>query len=140
MQFFLPAPHDTFSLFKWTGSAQEPQPDDWAQGTNANVPYPSQEHLERHWLLDHFIGRDVLISQLRLSKPGFVLPWYVLRSPGLDQKLDPQIDVLGYRYVLQPTTQYEDLKMAVRLFAVFAKLAYQVFRSDVAQMLNRYGK
>ncbi len=140
MKFILSAPQVTCNFFKCTGAVQPPQPDGFEGGDSANQSYPSKEYPERHWLLDHCIGRDVLIAQLRLGDPKFVLPWYVLRAPGLDLKLDPQIDVLGYRYVLPPTTQYEDFKAALRLLAIFAILAYRVLRSDIREMIKRSGK
>ena len=120
--------------FKLTVAAPLSQGNDTGLNLEADDSSGVQKNQARHWLLDHYIGRDVLISQLRLSCPEQAPPRYVIRTPGLDTKLDPQIDVLGYRYAIQPTTHLEDLKVSIRLLGVFAKLEWKLFRSELRQM------
>lgn len=134
MKTLHPAPLNLPSRFKLTVAAPLSQGNDTGRNLDAADSSGVQKNQARHWLLDHYIGRDVLISQLRLSCPEDAPPRYVLRTPGLDTKLEPQIDALGYRYAIPPATQLEDLKVSFQLLGVFVKLEWKLFRSEIRQM------
>ena len=87
----------------------------------------------RHWLMDHMMGREVLISQLRLNAPEQTPPWYVIRAPGLDQQLEPLIDVLGWRDAPQPATIAQDLTVSFRLFGLFLNLECRALKALMTQ-------
>ena len=98
---------------------------------------PAQTEASRHWLVDHPIGRELLATALRMTRPDLKLPMMVGRDPQFDVGLNDMVPALGLENLAEPKTPWQDIKISWSLMRRTAVLEFTELRRAFTSIGNK---